>query len=137
MNDEREIPRGVVHRRRSAWAFIRVSSLTAAHLRLDGTTGAAARLEMLHRLEDAYDELRFSPEHSSGVGALDPEGIMVAVYYAPGDPRNTAVDYASYCLQHNIVARYRLVPAGRDSGPANELSPNAYLPAAARGRDIP
>ena len=91
---------------------------------------------MFERLEDLYDDARFCPHQSSIVGALGPDGLLVAVYYAPADPRNTALDYASYCLQHNIVDRWRLVPAGRES--ANDVVSNtAYLPAAARGRDLP
>lgn len=130
------IPRGTVGRRRSVWAWIRVPALDAAQLRMEGQLGNVARLAMLHRLEDIYDQSGFSPEHTSGVAALDPDGTAVAVYYAPGDPRNTAVNYETYCLQHNIVSRFRLVPAGRES--ANDVvTANAYLPAAARGRNLP
>jgi hypothetical protein len=121
--------------RRSACLFLQVSAMSAATLRMEGRNGDAARLEMLHRLEDLYDDMGLCPTQSSVVGALAPDGLLVAVYYAPGDPRNTAVDFASYCLQHNIIARFRLVPASRES--ANDVvSPTAYLPAAARGRDV-
>ena len=131
------IPRGKVGRRRSVLAWVRVGALTAAQVRLEGQLGNVARLEMLHRLEDVYDESGFSSEHTSGVAALDPDGHVVAMYYGPNDARNTSVSFATYCVQHRLVpARFRLVPAGR--GPANDVSsPNAYLPAAARGRDIP
>lgn len=122
--------------RRSACLFFHVSAMTAAELRLPGKTGDDARMLMLDRLEDLYIDQRFCPHQSSVVGALAPDGLLVAVYYAPADPRNTALDYAGYCLQHNIVDRWRLVPAGRES--ANDVASHAaYLPAAARGRDLP
>lgn len=123
--------------RRSPWLFLKVSALEAATLRLDGPVGDAARKAIMFRLEDTYDDdAQFCPTQTSGVGALAPDGLVVAVYYAPGDPRNTAVDYAGYCIQHNIVSRFRLVPTGRES--ANDVvSHTAYLPAAARGRDLP
>jgi hypothetical protein len=129
-----DIPRGKVGRRRSVWAWIRVSALETAHLRLDGQTGEVARLAMMHRLEDLYDEHNFSPEHTSGVAALGPDGRVVAMYYGPNDARNTDVNFARYSIQHGLVIPEVLIPLRR--GAANELSPNAYLPAAARGRDF-
>ena len=123
--------------RRSPWLFVKISALQAAMLRVEGKASDLAREALLFRLEDIYDDdAQFCPTQTSGVAALAPDGLVVAAYYGPGDPRNTAVGYAAYCLQHNIVTRYRLVPASRES--ANDVvSPNAYLPAAARGRDIP
>ena len=119
--------------RRSPWVFLQISALTAATLRLEGRAGDAARLEMNFLLEDEYDAAGFCPTQSSGVAALAPDGLVVAVYYAPNAPRNTATDYRAYCIQHRIVAREVLVPLRRQS--ANDLNPDAYLPAAARGRE--
>ena len=123
--------------RRSPWIFLKVSALDAATLRVEGSPGDLAREAIMFRLEDLYDDAEFCPSQTSGVGALAPDGLVVAVYYAPGDPRNTAIDYTTYCLQHNIVARFRLVPVGREAANNDVVSQTAYLPAAARGRDLP
>lgn len=123
--------------RRSPWLFVPISALEAATLRLDGRAGDLARESMMFRLEDIYDDdAQFCPTQTSGVAALAPDGTVVAAYYAPGDARNTQIKYEAYCLQHNIVSRFRLVPAGRESSANDVVSHTAYLPAAARGRDL-
>ena len=121
------MPRQRYHR----MIMIQVSALTAATLRLEGAIGDAARLEMQHRLEDLYDDLGFRPPTGYPVGALAPDGTLVFIYTGAGDG-STPLDYAGYCLAHNIVARERLVPLGTKN--ANDLSLDAYLPAAARDR---
>jgi hypothetical protein len=108
--------------------------MAAAGLRLPGEFGTAARRAMMARLEDQYDDLGFTAEHTSGVAALDQDGTVVAVYYAPNHEMNTSTDYAVYCLQHGIVPPEVLVPIrSRSANDVHNL--DAYLPAAARGRE--
>lgn len=121
-------------RRRSPWLFLKISSLEAVSLRMEGAHGVAARQRWVNLLEDTYDEMNMCPTQSSGVAVLTPDGTVVAAYYAPGDPRNTAIDYPGYCLQHGIVDRFRYDVHGESANDVKSFT--AYLPAAARGRDL-
>lgn len=119
-------------RRHSVWLFHFVTGLRAATMRLDTPKGAVERIHMMHELEDAYDDAGFCASQSSGVAALGPDSSVVAVYYAPNDPRNTSTNYAAYCLQHNIIEPERRLIVPRSAN--DVVSYDAYLPQAARER---
>jgi len=127
--------------RLGTWLFIRSSSATVAGMRLEGKAGDGHRALAMKSLMGAYARAcatMFLHSRSGEVGGaamLSPDGDMVAVYYGPGDPRNTQLDWPGYSLQHRLAATEELLPLHmRRRKPANE---STYLPLAARDTRSP
>lgn len=124
--------------RLGTWLFIRTSAATVAGMRLEGRAGDGHRAKAMKALMTAYIRacatmfLHSRTGDIGGAAMLGPEGDMVAVYYGPGDPRNTQLDWASYSIQHRLVETDELIPLHQRRKPANDLHENAYLPLAAR-----
>lgn len=122
---------------RGTWLFHTASALTVAAMRLEGRLGDKARANAMRQLMGAYirgEATMFLHSRTNGFigGAAmrSPDGDIVAVYYGPGDSRNTKTDWPTYSLQHHLVDPEVLVPLRR--GASNELTTDAYLPLAAR-----
>lgn len=122
--------------RLGTWIFVSSSALTVAALRLQGARGENSRAAVMRELSKVYTRgsitmfLHSRNGSIEGVAARGPEGDIVAVYYGPGDSRNTRLDWEGYSLQHRLVEPEALIPIRRAA--SNDLSDNAYMPLAAR-----
>ena len=124
--------------RLGTWLFIRTSAMNVAAMRLEGRIGDDRRRSAMASLMGAYARacatmfLHSRSGEIGGAAMIGPDGHMVAVYYGPADPRNTAVDWTTYSLQHRLVETEELLPLHQRRRAANTLDTDAYLPLAAR-----
>lgn len=91
------------------WTFLFCSPFHAAASRLWGAPGEAERTTLMREAARHYNRINTSPLDEGfaeprgyveiGVAWLDEDGEVVAAYYGPADPRNTALDMLSWRRQ--------------------------------------
>lgn len=133
-----DTPTRAARERLGTWLFLRTTTANVAFMRLEGRAGDGHRALAMKSLMGAYTRaaatmfLHSRNGDIGGAAMLGPDGVAVAVYYGPGDARNTQLDWTSYSLQHRLVETEELLPLHMRRRAANTLDTDAYLPLAAR-----
>lgn len=136
--DIAEITTRTARPRLGTWLFLACTAGTVAGLRLEGRAGDGHRTIAMRELCKVYGRASINMFlHSrngeiAGVAYRGPDGDIVAVYYGPGDARNTRLDWPGYSLQHRLVTTEELLPLHQRRRSANDLHINAYMPVATR-----